>query len=64
MDAQSRSIPLKIPNKYDLHLTPEIRELIKMRNQVRRQWQKNRNFCYKNVVCNLNELIKNEIQKL
>jgi hypothetical protein len=45
MDAQSCSITLKIPNKYDLHLTAEIRELIQMRNQVRRQWQRNRNFC-------------------
>jgi methyl coenzyme M reductase subunit D len=35
-----------------------------MRNQVRRQWQRNRNFCYKNVVNNLNQLIKEEIQKL
>lgn len=64
MEAQSCSIPLKIPNKYELHLTPEIRELIIMRNQMRRQWQRNRNFCYKNVVCNLNVLIKDEIQKL
>ncbi len=35
-----------------------------MRNSVRRQWQRMRNFCYKTTVNRLEALIKHKIQKL
>lgn len=65
LEAEELAIPLVNPNKYEIQLTPVIKQKIALRNIFRHQWQLNRsNRALKTMVNSLNQEIKTRINEL
>jgi hypothetical protein len=62
--AENKAIPFKIPCRYNLILSTEIKEKIKIRNIFLKRWQRNRFIENKSIVNHLNKEIKEEILEL
>lgn len=62
--AEQASVPMAIPDPYHLQLTPEITELIKIKNMERRRWQRTRNVLFKQRCSLLREQIQHKISEL
>lgn len=61
---QDFTVPLELPNRYAIELTPEIRALIIVRRAKRREWQSTRNPRCKTVVNLLKRIIQEKVNEL
>lgn len=62
MVAQQSSVPLITPTRYALNLTPEIKQKIKMRNDIKRQSQRPQNYNIRHLLKHHLNFLNKEIQ--
>jgi hypothetical protein len=62
--AQNKSIPLVHPEKHSITLTPDIIEMIQLRNRLRRQWQRSRIASIKSDINYINNRIAEKVLRL
>lgn len=62
--ARDRAVPLAFHNRYKLSIHDELKAAIKIKNSLRKSWQRNRNPILKLIINRMEKDIKREINKI